>query len=134
MSKKLFKQFLSSLFLVAILVLPFFVFAQGSVQSNVGVLNTLEQVGSSGGYATADSGSLATTLGLIVSVILSLLGIIFVVLMIVGGFQWMTAGGNEETVKKAQGRIKNAIIGLVVVISAYAIWSLIDRLFITKIQ
>ncbi|HOZ53204.1 MAG TPA: pilin [bacterium] len=134
MSKNLFKQFLSSLFLVAVLVLPFFVFAQGGVQSDVGVLDTLQSVGTSGGYAEADSGSLASTLGIIVNVILSLLGIIFVVLMIVGGFQWMTAGGNEEAVKKAQSRIKNAIIGLVVVVSAYAIWNLIDRLFITRIQ
>jgi hypothetical protein len=132
MSKNLFKQFFSSLFLVAVLVLPFFVFAQ--VQSDVGVLDTLQSVGTAGGYAEADSGSLATTLGIIVNVILSLLGIIFVVLMIVGGFHWMTAGGNEEAVKKAQSRIKNAIIGLVVVVSAYAIWNIIDRLFITRIQ
>jgi len=52
---------------------------------------------------------------------LSLLGIIFLILIIVGGYQWMTAGGNEEMVTKARQRIINAAIGLAIVLLAYAI-------------
>ncbi len=52
---------------------------------------------------------------------LSLLGIIFLILIILGGYQWMTAGGNEEIVTKARQRIINAAIGLAIVLLAYAI-------------
>ncbi|PIT94342.1 hypothetical protein COT98_04140 [Candidatus Falkowbacteria bacterium CG10_big_fil_rev_8_21_14_0_10_39_9] len=52
---------------------------------------------------------------------LLILGILFVVLLIMSGYQWMTAGGNQEQVEKAQSRIKNAIIGLVIVLSSWGI-------------
>jgi hypothetical protein len=61
----------------------------------------------------------------IIKVVLSLLGIIFVALMIFGGYQWMTAGGNEDTIKKAKSRITSAIIGLVIVLFAYGITAFI---------
>ena len=57
----------------------------------------------------------------IIRIVLSFLGIIFLVLIIFSGFRWMTSGGNEEAVKKAQGTIKTAIIGLIIVLAAYSI-------------
>lgn len=63
----------------------------------------------------------------IIKTILSILGVIFVILMIFSGFQWMTAGGNEDQVKKSQSRIKNAVIGLVIVILAYSITAFIFK-------
>jgi hypothetical protein len=57
----------------------------------------------------------------IIRIVLSFLGIIFLVLIIFSGFRWMTSGGNEEAVKKAQSTIKTAIIGLVIVLAAYSI-------------
>ncbi|MDD3711610.1 MAG: hypothetical protein PHP37_03365 [Patescibacteria group bacterium] len=132
MMKKNIKSIFSSLFLVLLLCLPFLVFADNSTSSS-GILGKLQKVGTAGGYADADDTSLASGLGVVANMILSLLGIIFIILIIFGGIQWMTAGGNEEQVKKAQSRIKNAIIGLVVTLSAYAIWSLIDRYFINRV-
>lgn len=52
---------------------------------------------------------------------IGLLGTVFVALLIYGGIIWMTAQGNEDKVKKAKGIITSAVIGLVVVFSAYAI-------------
>ncbi len=66
-------------------------------------------------------------IGVIVSMLLSLLAILFIVLMIFSGYQWMTAGGNEEQVKKAQSRIKNAVIGLIVVVLAYAVTAFVFK-------
>jgi hypothetical protein len=57
----------------------------------------------------------------IIKVALGLLGIIFIILIIVSGFRWMMAGGNEEQIKKAQTIIKNAVVGLIIVMAAYAI-------------
>jgi len=57
----------------------------------------------------------------IIQIALSLLGIIFLIIIVFAGYSWMTAAGNEEAVKKAQDMIKRAIIGLVIVLMAYAI-------------
>lgn len=50
-----------------------------------------------------------------------LIGVLFGILVIYGGYLWMTARGNDETVKKAIGILQTAIIGFIVVASAYAI-------------
>lgn len=63
----------------------------------------------------------------IIRIVLGFLGIIFLVLTILAGFRWMTSGGNEEAVKKAQGSIKTAIIGLVIVLAAYSITYFVFR-------
>lgn len=57
----------------------------------------------------------------IIRIVLGFLGLLFVIMIIVSGFQYMTAGGNDETVKKATMRIRNAIIGLLIVLCAYSI-------------
>nr|NIS50742.1 hypothetical protein [Phycisphaerae bacterium] len=50
-----------------------------------------------------------------------LLGIIAVVIILIGGFQWMTAGGNEENVDKAKKRIIQGVIGLAIILASWAI-------------
>lgn len=57
----------------------------------------------------------------VIKIVLGLLGIVFLILLVLGGYQWMSAGGNEKEVDAAQARIKTAIIGLVIILSAYAI-------------
>ena len=57
----------------------------------------------------------------IINSILGLLGVIFLVLVIYAGFLWMTAGGNEDQVGKAKRLLINAIIGVIIIVAAYAI-------------
>ncbi|HMB65865.1 MAG TPA: pilin [Patescibacteria group bacterium] len=57
----------------------------------------------------------------IIEVILGFLAIIFVGLIIWSGFEWMTAGGNEEKVGQAKKRLKNSVIGLIIILMAYGI-------------
>lgn len=59
--------------------------------------------------------------GRIINVSLSLLGTIAVALIVYAGFLWMTAGGNDDQITKARGIIYAAVIGLVIILSAYAI-------------
>ena len=65
---------------------------------------------------------MSETVGMVISVFLSLLGVIFVVYIIWAGYNWMTAGGNEEKVTKAKTTLTRAVIGLIITISAYSIW------------
>lgn len=70
--------------------------------------------------------SLPERIGQIINAVLVFLGVIFLILMIYGGYIWMTARGNEQEVEKAKNIIKNALIGLVVVLAAYAITYLVS--------
>ena len=79
------------------------------------------------GYET--SAEPESIISMIISIALSFIGVVFLVLMIYGGYLWMTAHGNEEQAAKAKKLIGAAIIGLVIVISAYAIsWFVISKL------
>ena len=70
----------------------------------------------------ADAGAfLSTRLGSIIGTLLSFLGVIFMVLVIYAGVLWMTARGAEAQVDKAKDILVNAIIGLILVLAAYAI-------------
>jgi len=56
-----------------------------------------------------------------IQVALGLLGVIFIVLIIYAGFNWMTSAGNEDRISKSKKTIVAAVIGLVIVLSAYLI-------------
>ncbi|MFC1598443.1 hypothetical protein ACFL2U_00305 [Patescibacteria group bacterium] len=58
---------------------------------------------------------------LIIQVIIGLMGMVFFTLLIYGGYMYMTAGGKEERIKKAKDTIIAAVIGLLIVLAAYAI-------------
>lgn len=111
------KQFFIVLVLVLILILPYFVFAAPTMKE------ILSGLGNSAGYTTegVTETSFAGILGLVVSGFLSLLGIIFIGEIIYAGYNWMTARGEEAKVEKAHDTIRRAIIGLVVVVGAWAI-------------
>ncbi|NCB20854.1 MAG: hypothetical protein EOM88_02950 [Clostridia bacterium] len=64
-------------------------------------------------------------IGSVIGIVLSFIGVIFLILMIYAGISWMTAAGNQEKVTKAKNLIINAIIGLIIVLSAYTISSFI---------
>lgn len=64
---------------------------------------------------------LLQTASKIINVALSLLGLIAVVIVLAGGFKWMTAGGNEEKTTEARKMIFAGIIGLAIILSAWAI-------------
>lgn len=55
----------------------------------------------------------------VVGTALSLVGVIFLILFIYGGMLWMTAGGKADNTKKAKDLMVNAVIGLVLIFSAY---------------
>ena len=69
--------------------------------------------------------SVPEIVGSIIGVALSLLGILFLILMLYGGYTWMTSYGNEQKVTKAKGLIVDALIGLVIILAAYAITNFI---------
>jgi len=112
----MFKKITLSIFLTLLLGLPISVGATGltDLQTNLG------NFGGQVGYDSSDS-DLTGKIALIINIVLGFLGLLAVVMIIFAGFNWMTAGGNEETVTKAKGTIKNAVIGIAIVLSAFVI-------------
>ncbi|MFZ6035784.1 MAG: hypothetical protein ACOYUK_01455 [Patescibacteria group bacterium] len=94
--------------LVAVLAVP----AIASAQVNIG------NYGDTFGLGTAD---LEATVINIVQWVLGFLGLIAVIMILYGGFIWITAGGNEDKVASAKKIISAAVVGLIVVLLAWAI-------------
>lgn len=76
------------------------------------------------------SQSLQTTVGNVINVALSLLGIVAVVIILRGGFIWMTAGGDSGKVDTARNSIFAGVIGIAIIFSAWAITTFVlDSLY-----
>lgn len=78
-------------------------------------------LGATAGAAGLQRESVPTLVGNVVGTALSMIGVLFFVLMVYGGLLWMTSRGNEEQTRKAKDTIVAATIGIIVVLSAYAI-------------
>jgi hypothetical protein len=87
--------------------------------------NSISEVVKMTEYSTA---TLEDRISTVIKIALSLLGTIFVVLMFLAGNDWMQAAGNEEKVKKSKQTILNLIIGLILVLAAYALSSALSGL------
>ena len=57
----------------------------------------------------------------IINVVMGFLGIVAVVIVLIGGFKWMIAGGGEDKVGEAKKMITEGVIGLIIVVMAFAI-------------
>ena len=122
MRKTLSKKILATcctLGIASILVLPAVVSAQAADPS--GTLNyglgdsNFQQVG------IGKTRDLKSTVAQVINVILGFLGVIAVIIILAGGFKWMTAGGNEDKVGEARKMIVQGVIGLVIIFAAWAI-------------
>ncbi len=85
----------------------------------VGALD--ESLALSGG----EGSDLRQTIANIINVALGFLGIIAVIIVLVGGFKYMIAGGDETKTKEARGWIISGIIGLAIILSGWAITSFV---------
>ncbi|OGH58698.1 MAG: hypothetical protein A2725_03310 [Candidatus Magasanikbacteria bacterium RIFCSPHIGHO2_01_FULL_33_34] len=117
------KKIIIIIVLLSSVVLPQIVSAQGLKNAFGGTNSPLETVRGQAGFEASDS--LGTISGRVINVALSMVGLMFLLLMVYAGFLWMTARGEEDQVNKAKSIIKGTVIGLVLVLSAYAITFLV---------
>lgn len=81
------------------------------------------------GYTAGEDMPIEYYIGMILSVAFSLMGLIFLILTIYAGINWMTAQGNTSQIDKAKNTIVKAIVGLVICLSAYAITYFVMNVF-----
>lgn len=101
-------------------VSPAFVHAQGNNEPGVlGASDLLpDTFTDQTGLGDAD---LQVTIGALIKTVIRFLGIIAVVVVLYGGFKWMTASGNDEKVAEAKRILIAGLIGLAIVLTALAI-------------
>jgi hypothetical protein len=82
---------------------------------------------------SGDTSQGGTALGKLIS---GLIGALFVaaflltfMFLIIGGIQWITAGGDKQALEKARNGITNAIMGLVIVAASFALMTLVGKFF-----
>ena len=112
---KLFR-FLTLTLLTSTAVLGLFFAPQMARADDYGLTATAGQAG-----LAKYGNSVPKLAGSIIGTALSMISVIFFILMVYGGFLWMTAHGDEGQVSKAQETIVAAIIGIIVILASYAI-------------
>lgn len=117
MKKKILSLFMVSLFLVPFLGLTT---VNAAANNDVFGLGYVEGDSTGNGINLGDKDPRAMVAQLI-NVVLTLLGIVAVIIVILGGFKWMTAAGNEENVASAKKLLGAGIIGLVIILAAWGI-------------
>jgi hypothetical protein len=111
------KKMILVLTIVCTLSLTAFVSAQGLQEAG----GKLQEIGGANGEKLGVTGDLPTAISTVIKAVLSLVGTIFLALTIYAGVLWMTAQGEEEKAKKGRDILTMAVIGLAIVMSAYAI-------------
>lgn len=135
--KKIIKLAISTIFLLGLFALPSIISIQSAsaapTETKPALLNRLTNVAGQGGFQTEETkASTAIIIGTIIGAFLGFLGITFIVILIIAGFEYMRARGNDEEIHKAINSIREAIIGLIIAMSSYAIWNFIFRNLIVK--
>ena len=118
------KAFFLSVFMLLLLVTPAF------AKVKINVLTT--DAAKIAGYSQVTETTLAETIGLVVKAALSMVGAIFLLLMVYAGYLWMTARGEEEMVKKSQKIIISSIIGLIIVVASYTLTNFVVGAILSK--
>lgn len=107
-------------FLIVPIILLLAVFIIGNL--------SLAQVDTGLGYLE-ESGLAKTDIRVVIAniirIVMGFLGTLAVIIILIGGFKWMTAGGNEEKISEAKRLLLNGVIGLVIVLLSFSIASFI---------
>jgi hypothetical protein len=109
-------SFAASIGIASALLLPSMTIAQAAPLTNADL-----GVDTIGGSIKLGGGDVRTTAARIINVSLGFLGIIAVAIVLLGGFKYMVSGGNTEKTEDARKLIVSGIIGLAIILSAWAI-------------
>jgi len=121
LQEKNMKNIVATILLVGMMcfILPM-TFAQAEETATGKALAGLEKTAGAAGVNSGETDP-ALVIGKAIEILISILGIIFLIIVVIGGITWMTAGGAPESVKKGQDMIIEGAIGMAICLGAYAI-------------
>ncbi len=113
---------------IGTVVLPAIALAQTPFERSQQYTNSI--AASAGITGTPD---LPTIIGNIINIVLGFMGIILLCIILWAGFLWMTAGGDGKKTELAMNLIKNAVIGLIIIVAAFAISNFVMTQIVQRI-
>lgn len=116
---------------VALAALPVAARAQASPTAK-GLFDSIKSKISVSGILAGTSEDPQRVIGGLITGLIGLLGVIFFILILYGGYLWMTARGNEPQIEKAKAIIKSSTVGLAVVLGAYLITFIVVQLLTSQ--
>jgi hypothetical protein len=131
------KKILSAIAIISSLLLGGLLLAANSANAydfdaSTGLTTTAEQTGHTKQKLFSDPDNIEKGINSIIGTVLSFLGVLFLVLIIYGGFLWMTARGNDKTVEQAKTIVIDSVIGLAIVSAAYAVSYFVLNVFVSQ--
>jgi len=78
-------------------------------------------------YLTCSDANTRDIIVRVINILLSVAGLLAVLFIIIGGFQYITSGGNEELAERGKRNLQNAIIGVVIIILSFVIVRVISN-------
>lgn len=121
MCLKYFRYNILMLFLIlGFFLFPTFTYAKKTLNDAAPALSTVS------GKTGVTEGDVSNIVGDVVKAGLYIAGLLFFVLMVYAGLVWMTARGNEERTTKAKNTMIAAVIGVVILVSSYALTTFIQ--------
>lgn len=117
------KNLLAFILAFNLLAIPALAFSVSPAKAQSGNLNlwgnySANEFGNETGMGQRDPRAIIAS---VIRIILGFLGIIAVIIILLGGFKWMTAAGNEDKVAEARKLIISGVIGLVIIMAAFGI-------------
>ena len=106
----------------ALLLVPTMVSAQSAGDFGVDDLSSVN----------LGSQELETTIAGVVNIVLGFLGILTTLIILFGGFKWMTSYGSSDKVDEAKKLIGAGVIGLVIVLVSYAVSQFVLRSLVNE--
>lgn len=119
-TKRVITKLTKTLFTFAVLVFGLLTLTSNVIAATIPKSNCN---GDGSGLCTEAKGgdTLTPRLNGIIEVLLFIAGVLAVIIIVVSGIKYMTANGNKSTIESAKSTLIYAVVGLIVVIAAYAI-------------
>ena len=127
--KKIVKNLLSLVLVLSVFVIPAIIPTVSSAANTIGTadlgtgqIDTNLKLGNKSPLDTATN---------LINTAMLFLGLIAVVIILIGGFKWMTAMGSEEKIGEAQKLIVAGVVGVIIILSAWGIASYVLKTAVT---
>lgn len=103
------------------------------VSANTAQQTALDGLATTNAQAQMSQGDPAQSIGAAIGVLLSILGLIFLIIVIYAGIMWMTASGDSAKVEKARKMLIEGAVGLAITLAAYAFTAFVVNQLTTEI-
>ncbi|HLD18240.1 MAG TPA: pilin [Patescibacteria group bacterium] len=111
----------------------FFPIAHAQADAITSAGDALTDVGAGLGTDSSQT-DLPTLIGSLINVIISVLGIVLVIYFLLGGFKYMQSQGDQKKIDDAKKLMTNAVIGIVIIVAAYAIATYVLTLLTSVVE